>query len=107
MTTGIDTVARLREWFPKGSTVYTILRHRSASGISRTIGVVALLGDHDGSVDVRHPNYATADVLGLKEDREREGVKVQGCGMDMGFEIAYRLGEKLYGDGYALKHQWL
>lgn len=101
-----EQIARLREWFPKGSTVYTIVRHVAKSGMSRTIGVVAL-SVQDGTVENRHPNYATAEVLGLRLDKKHEGVKISGCGMDMGFEIAYRLGQKLYGDGYALKHKWL
>ena len=104
----VDQINNLKKWYPKGSTVYTILRHVSRSGMQRTIGVLAVLpGDGSGSVDFRHPNYATAIVTGLKEDRKREGVKIGGCGMDMGFAIAYRLGEVLYDDGYALKHRWL
>lgn len=106
MQTKEEAITRLREWFPKGATVYTILRHRSASGMSRTIGVLAMTCSADG-LDVRHPNYATALAINAKEDRKREGVKMQGCGMDMGYEIAYRLGCELYDDGYALKHQWL
>lgn len=96
----------LRRWFPKGSTVYTILRHRSRSGMQRTIGVLAVLPG-EGSVDFRHPNYAVSVATGLPEDRRREGVKINGCDMDMGYEIAYRLGVALYDDGYSLKHRWL
>ncbi len=92
----------LRQWFPVGSTVHTILRHVSRSGMSREIGVVAILPDGD----VRHPNYATAAALGLSMGKG-DSVKMAGCGQDMGFEIAYTLGLKLYGDGRALNHRWL
>lgn len=97
-----EQLDHLRRWFPKGSTVYTILRHCSASGMRREIGVVALLGQDD----FRHPNYATSVALGLTLGKS-DGVKVDGCGMDMGFWLAYELGQKLYGDGYALSHRWL
>lgn len=105
-----EQLDHLRQWYPKGSTVYTVLRHVSKSGMSRVIGLVAIDPDYAGTTNepiVRFPNYAAATVLGMKEDRQREGVKVQGGGMDMGFHLAYNLGQVLYGDGYALKHRWL
>ena len=101
-----EQIEHLRKWYPKGSTVYTILRHVSRSGMRRTIGVVSFCMD-DGKVIDRHPNYATSIVCGMPEDRQRSGVKINGCGMDMGFEIAYRIGQAIYGDGYALSHRWL
>lgn len=106
MTIETEQLELLRKWFPKGSTVYTILRTRSRSGMQRTIGIVALLRDNE-TIDTRHPNYAAATVLSLQRDKQYDGVKIRGCGMDMGFEIAYRLSCKLYDDGYALKHAWL
>ena len=108
-----EQLERLRKWFPKGSTVYTILRHVSRSGMQRTIGVVALIPPNSKSalkerdIDIRHPNYATSIVCGMLEDRQRSGVKINGTGMDMGFEVAYRIGQAIHGDGYALSHQWL
>lgn len=101
-----ELIELLRKWFPKGSTVYTVLRHAARSGMSRTIGVIALTVTADG-LELRHPNHATAAVLGLKEDRQREGVKISGGGMDMGFHLVYSLGEALYGDGYSLSQRWL
>ena len=53
-----------------------------------------------------HPNYSVSCALGLRLGK-RDGMIIHGCGMDMGFDIAYRLGFKLYGDGYVLKHEWL
>lgn len=129
-----EAAENLREWFPVGSTVYTILRHVSRSGMSREIGVLASLGDGD----FRHPNYAASKVLGWRLGRS-DSVKVSGCGMDMGFHLAYAIsatiwpeyrctGEKctspdhqfcdgkrgpardgtmMHKDGYALNHRWL
>lgn len=61
--------------------------------------------DHGGqaeiasTVDHVHPNYAVSVVTGYPRDkgRGREGVKVGGCGMDMGFALVHSLSERLYG----------
>lgn len=99
-----EHIAKLRDWFPKGSTVYTVLRHVSDSGMSRQISVVAILGKDD----VRHPNYSAHKALGYHlKNGFNDSLTVKGCGMDMGFEVAYNLAYALYGDGYALKHSWL
>ena len=103
-----EAIQRLQEWFPKGSTVYTILRHVSRSGMQRTIGVVAILDKGtDGYQDIRHPNYATSKALGYTLDKQRDGVKVNGAGMDMGFHLVDSLSHALYGDGKSLNHRWL
>ena len=89
----VDQHARLREWFPKGSTVYTILRHVSRTGMQRVIGVVSIAPSSrwaDGVV-VRHPNYATSEVLRVRLDKKREGVVIGGCGMNMGFALVNNL----------------
>ena len=86
---------RLRELFPAGSTVHTVLRHVSQSGMSRSISVLAI--DEDGPRDV---SYLVARALGDRVDQHRGGVKVTGCGMDMGFHLVYALSSVLYRDGY-------
>lgn len=100
-----EALANLREWLPKGSTVYTILRGVSRSGISRDIGLVILCADESGKPFFRHPNHAAATVLGLS--LKRDAMRVIGCGMDMGFHIVSTLSRALYGDDYAIKHEWL
>lgn len=98
----------LRRWFPPGSTGYTILRHCSRSGMLRVIDVVAIV---DGE-PVSAWGYVGA-VLDWPVDRDRGGVKVSGCGMDMGFYLVYALSRHLYNDGkggdsgYNLNHRWL
>lgn len=104
-----DTEQRLRDWYPKGSTVWTILRHVSRSGMQREIGVVALERGRtkaDG-VDAWHPNYAVAALLDRRVNSAGDGIICHGAGMDMGFDLAYSLARRLYGDGYALNHRWL
>lgn len=106
-----EQVELLKGWFPKGSTVYTVLRHISASGMQREIGVVAILPEDPrapgSGADLRHPNYAVHTVLGWAQGKRSDSVKVRGCGMDMGFHLVYELSQRLYGDGYALKQRWI
>ena len=92
--------------------------------MSRTIRVVLIKTGDDGRCYTLHPNHAVSVVLGLPLARSGGGVVITGCGMDMGFELVYRLGMALWPDGtkephgtrngepdshggYALKHQWL
>lgn len=114
-----ELLQTLRENIKPGQTVYTILRHVSASGMSRDISVITIASD--GSV--RQWDYAVAKVLGYSLAK-REGVRVSGCGMDMGFHLVYALGRALWPNGtpephstrngepdsdggYALKQRWL
>jgi hypothetical protein len=101
-------LGNLRKWFPRGSTVYTILRHVSRSGMSRDISVVALNADGDKIVDI-HPNYAVSVVTGRRARRGGmfDSIVCNGCGMDMGFDLVYSISCAVHGDGYALKHRWL
>ena len=96
-----EAIEMLREVFPKGSTVYTILRHVSRSGMTRDISLVSA-GEHPQVWD-----YYVARVLGMTHPTRSEGVRVRGTGMNMGFHLVYRLGHALYSDGYALRHAWL
>ncbi len=98
-----ESIALLREQFPRGSTVWTILKHVSASGMMRHVRVIALTEDGP-----RYWSYHVARALGWPLTRKGEdAVKVSGCGMDMGFHLAYTLSQTLYDDGTALNHRWL
>ena len=102
-------------FFPRGSTVYTILRHVSSSGMTRVISLVTI--DKDGVV--LHPNYSAAKFLKMRLTTKHgsDGIVVTGCGMDMGFHLVHNLSSALYGknaDGsynkegaYSLKQVWL
>lgn len=111
---------------PPGSTVYTILRHVSRSGMSRTISFFTIAFDPlDGDEPyLRCIDWAVAKVCGYTRDQKNDGLKVSGCGMDMGFAVISNLGYALWPNGtdephgmrngepdsngeYALKHRWL
>lgn len=91
------------------ATVYTVLRSVSASGMTRHISLKVV--DSDG--DILDITYLAARALGDKL-QERNGfntLKVNGCGMDMGFHIVYSLSSVLYAGqdraGYVLSHRWI
>lgn len=87
--------ATLRELLPPGSTVYTVLRHVSRSGMQRTIGCAVRTED-----GIREVSYLVAKACGYRMDRDRMGVKIGGCGMDMGFAVVYDLSYALNPKGY-------
>lgn len=91
----------LTDWFPKGSTAHTTVVHVAQSGLSRHIKVYAIDGDR-----IINISGYVADYLGWRYTK-KEAVFVGGCGMDMGFHLIYTLASKLYGDGYAIKQDWV
>lgn len=126
-----EAIERLREWIKPGDTVYTILRHVSASGMTRAISVV--IQDEDGPHEV---DGTVARAMGEKFDNRHGGIRIGGAGMDMGFHLVYGLSRTLFPDsfdcigegcpsndhsngdrdytphrhsdgGYALRHRWL
>lgn len=102
----------LRQWIPRGSTVFTNVASVSKSGMSREIRVVVFAKHANGSLEsidneplIYHPNYAVAVVLGLRQSRKNDGVIVSGCGMDMCWHLVTRLAHALYGDEKALNQR--
>jgi len=89
-------------------TVYTVLRRVSASGMTRAISLKVAQGGNIFDI-----TYLAAQALGEKvaEVNGHFVIKVQGCGMDMGFHLAYSLSSVLYAGqeraGYVLSHRWL
>ena len=134
-----------------GQTVYCILRSASASGMSRVIDLVIAQPDVEEiyprlpddqaeykdqrdynakpkrklrGYKIRSIGYLAAQLGVDRWDRDQQGIRVSGSGMDMGFELVYRLGCYLWpkgtpkphshrngepdrSGGYALKHSWL
>lgn len=125
------SITRLKRLKP-GQTIYTILRHRSTSGMSRIIDMVVVENGEIESIGLDAANIMERSFVNDKY----YGIKVGGCGMDMGFSLVYDLGYCLFrggvecigkkclsndhtnGDrnykkhihkdgGYAFKHRWL
>lgn len=100
--------AELLKLLAPGATIYTQLRHASASGMQRRISLHIV---HEGRI--RCIDTLAADLMGDKIHKAG-GIVANGCGMDMGFHLVYSLGSRLWPEphgqrngGYALKHEWL
>jgi hypothetical protein len=96
-----DARAVLLELIPPGTTVHTILRHVSRSGMSRIITPVLLEHDPERGPWSLYPGWNIARACGYHYDDRREGIRIGGCGMDMGFALVYDLSRALYPDGFA------
>ena len=92
----MEAVERLRNWLKPGDTVYTMVVHRSRSGMQRSIKAYYMEDNKP-----RFLSYNVAKALGWRFDDDREAVIVSGCGMDMGFHLVYELAQTLWPDGYA------
>src|SRR5512133_1108404 len=85
----------LQEHLKPGATVYTILRHVSRSGMQRSISLQIITDGEINDITGR-----AAAVMGSRRDDKRGGIKVGGCGMDMGFHLVYNLSRTLYPNGW-------
>lgn len=84
----------LKKIIKPGDEVYTILRHVSASGMSRRISVVVIYNGKPMSLDWY------LEKLGVANRHKTErGLCVSGCGMDMGFGLVYNFARVMYPHG--------
>ena len=96
---------RLLEKLPQGTKLCTILRHVSRSGMTRVMDVFLIEGN--SSHPIRVPELS-GYAQGYDTMRKWGGdYKVSGYGMDMGFDLVYRLGQLVHQDGYYFKQEWL
>lgn len=130
-----ENLTWLRKHIKPGTRIYTVLRHVSSSGMSRDIDVYAIvpMTDSDGK-RFHGPMWLSgrvASALGMRLSKDR-GIKVGGCGMDMGFHLVMNLSYALHGhkprgegakeenagrpfaprpghyrSGYSLIHEWM
>jgi hypothetical protein len=101
-------LAQLRDIVKPGDTIYTILRSVSASRMTRRISCYAIVN----GVPIWLDGYI--DTLGIyKMNRKAsgpQGLRVTGCGMDMGFAVVDALDYALFGASRLrpqLQHRWL
>lgn len=90
----------LKAMLPKGSTVYTLVRSVASSGMSRRISVFTIL---DGTLSNLDWYIERAGIA--KRRAHKEGLYIQGCGMDMSFALTYDLAMTLHGDGYSISKE--
>ena len=90
-------VRELREILKPGDTVYTQIKHVSRSGMSRVIMPVIIQDNKP-----QYIGWLVANACGDTYDRKHEGIKIVGCGMDMGFHLVYQLSRVLFPDGFGI-----
>lgn len=91
----------LRDAFPPGTEVRTILRHVSRSGMLRSISVIGLDCNDEAGHAMHDWSGFVAATVGSPFDRNNGGVRRTGAGMDMGFDLVYSLSRRLYPNGFA------
>lgn len=85
-----EAIKTLREILKPGDTVFCILRNISQSGMSRVISFLA-------------PDHYRLDHLiseACEYRHKGNGLRVDGCGMDMGFSVVYNLSATLFPHGF-------
>lgn len=100
-----EALEMIQKFVKPGDTVYTVIRSVSKSGMSRCMDVYAFYLDDKGRIQKQYlTGWCVKLGLGsqsLEQWRKGAGMRVNGCGMDMGFHVVYSLGRMLYpkGDG--------
>jgi hypothetical protein len=89
---------RLREILEPGDMVFTILRHVSASGMSRNLDLVVIKDNEPMRL-----TYWVAKAAGFTYNEKKEALVVGGCGMDMGFHVVYNLSRYLWPEGFGVE----
>ena len=103
----------LKNYLEDTRTVYTILRSVSASGMTRHLSLVVAGVNDEGKADLYDITFLAAQAMGekLSERNGHRTIRVNGCGMDMGFHLVYNLSSVLYAGqdraGYKIKQAWL
>ncbi len=107
----------LRKFAPVGSTIQCVLRNVSRSGMSRRIDFYTIVHDdkctHENGACRSRLQYLSgwmAVLFGMQH--QDGGLRVNGCGMDMGFHMVETLASALYGRdsrgiGASLRHEWV
>ena len=89
-----QAIEHLRAILKPGATVHCVLRNVSRSGMMRHIDFYKMGADG--------PVYLSGWIATALDMRRADsgGIKVSGCGMDMGFSVVYSLSSVLYGKFY-------
>jgi hypothetical protein len=115
-----ESLNKLRELLPPGSTVYTVLRHKSRGGTTRWIDLFVIANSHRTPDDQPRLVYLSGYAwnIGVGEGKHpadqrdgRGGLRVSGGGMDMGYALVHHLRSLLSPDdraaGYDLRQEWI
>ena len=106
-----EAIERLRDVISPGDTLHLILRSVSRSGMCRRIAIKKIVPQNGHEAGILHLDHNVNLALGQNPGEKDNGDRMDGCGMDMGFQLVYNLSHALFPDnvprGYAIKHKWL
>ena len=85
-----ESILHLREVLKPGDTVYTVIRHVSRSGMSRGIDCYYMSGNTPIWI-TGYVGHAIGSPQSRKDWEQSNGLRVSGCGMDMGFHVVNSL----------------
>lgn len=91
---------QLKKVLRPGDDVYVILRHVSKSGMMRHLSLLAI---DRKTKKPRHITQLAADLIGYSTTDDGY-MKMEGCGMDMGFAAVYELGSAMWPKGTPRPH---
>lgn len=97
----------------RGETVYTVLRHVSRSGMFRVIDAFLIRDNEPVNLLAVLTEQQREKVLNVfKRDKKRDGFRVSGCGMDMGFHLVYSISSRIFerkgrDSGNELRQRWI
>ena len=104
--------ATLREWLKPGMTIYCVLKHVSRSGMQREISLHYIEQTERGP-EIRWLSGVAARAMGDRIGK-RDGIIIDGAGMDMGFALVDSLSWTVYpaetraGRGLPVfQHRWI
>lgn len=103
-----EALENLARYLPEGSTVYCVLRSVAKSGMSRRIDFYTITpNDLDEKPRLKYLSGYIARAFGYTLDKAKEGLRVNGCGMDAGSEVVHNLSWALNKSGYTIRHEWI
>jgi len=109
-----ESIDILKGLLKRGDTIYNIVTHVAQSGMSRCIRTYVITPRSTAKGRSRRhvsPRYISIHIARIFSCytfvRDKESIRVNGCGFDACEEIAYKLSYILFNDGYKLHSQVL
>lgn len=98
-----DDIFEMKEVLEKaGNIMYTKLNHVTKSGMTRFISVICIIDNRPYDY-----SYRVSKILDSKISNLHGGIKVGGCGMDMGYHLVSNLSYALYETDDKITQRWI
>lgn len=91
----IKLIEDTRKLCPPESTIYSIIRHVSASGMRRRIDFYVVRNE-----ELVRISWHIARILGYSQYKYTTALVVDGCGMDMAYHVVHSLSYAIHGYDY-------